>query len=125
MKTGMTIEDYITRVSNGDHVLQRRLRADVTRPGTMVTAGLNDSYKKTIDALLAKMKFKRAPLEGREPVPYAVQAGEHDRKVLSGIDPVDGGKLDRVWINDKREAMFNPSTLAVWPLPVSKTEAIV
>ena len=121
----ISIDEYIMKVTAGDRSLTRRLRADVTRPGTMVTADLNESYKKTIDALLAKMKFKRAPLEGRVPTSYTAQVGEHDRKVLSGIDPTDGGKLDRVWINDRREAMFNPSTLAVWPLPVSKTEDIV
>jgi hypothetical protein len=115
-----SIKEYISKATAGDAQLTRRLATDLERGGVVVTADVNDSYKKTIDQLLAKMKMKRAPLEGRVPVPYNAEIGEHDRKVVAGIDPLDGGKLEKVWVSDKREAMYNPRTYAVWPLPVAK-----
>ena len=120
------LAEYINEQTKGDLALRRRITADIERSGVVVSAAdANDSYRKTIDQLLAKMRMKRAPIEGRVPVSYDAKVGDHDRKVLAGIDPVDGGKLEKVFISDTREAMYNPVSHAVWPLPIARGEAVV
>lgn len=115
-----TIKQYIELKANGDIKIRRRLESNFIEAGVSVTAtNITQSYKKTIDDILAKMKLKRAPLQGRVPTKYEATLGEHDRKVLAGVDPLDGQKLEKVFINDEREAMYNPRTHIVWPLPVS------
>jgi hypothetical protein len=115
-----TIKQYIELKANGDIKIRRRLESNFIEAGVSVTStNITQSYKKTIDDILAKMKLKRAPLQGRVPTKYEATLGEHDRKVLAGVDPLDGQKLEKVFINDEREAMYNPRTHIVWPLPVS------
>ena len=119
----MFLKQYIETQSKGDAHLRRRLEKSFENAGiSVVTANTTEAYKKTIDDLLAKMKLKRAPLEGRVPTRYEAQLGEHDKKVLAGIDPIDGGKLEKIYVNDEREAMYNPRTHIVWPIPVPKSE---
>jgi hypothetical protein len=119
-----TIEQYVTAKTD-DKKLQRRILADVSRAGVCVTADSVENFKKHIDGLLAKMNMKRAPIEGRVPTPYVAELGAHDRKVMDGVDPIDGKKLEAVELPMGRKAMYNPFTRAVWPLPVTKNAASV
>jgi hypothetical protein len=120
-----TIKQYIDQKANGDIKIRRRLESNFVEAGVSVTAtNMTESYKKTIDDILTKMKLKRAPLQGRVPTKYEAALGEHDRKVLAGVDPLDGQKLEKVFISDEREAMYNPRTHIVWPLPVSSAEQV-
>lgn len=118
-----TIEQYVEATA-GNYAVKRRILADLTRGGVDVTADSSEMYRKTIDTLLAKMKMKRAPLEGRVPTQYKTEHGEHDRKVVAGIDPIDGQKLEKVFISEKVEAMYNPRTHVVWPIPVANAASL-
>jgi hypothetical protein len=113
------IEQYVSASVGDDAVLKRRVIGDLKRAGVVVTADTTESYRQMIDSLLAKIKAKRTPVSERQPVPYEAELGEHDRKVIAGIDPLTGERLTRVKLAGKRYAMFNPKNNSVWPIPVN------
>jgi hypothetical protein len=116
------IENYVTAHTD-DLELRRRILGDLRRAGVDVTADTTETYRQMIDTLLAKIKAKRTPVSERQPVPYDAQLGEHDKKILSGIDPLTNDKLTRVILANKRASMFNPKNNTCWPIPLEKGAA--
>lgn len=117
-----TIENYVTAHTD-DISLRRRVIGDLRRAGVNVTADTTETYRQMIDNLLAKIKAKRTPIADRQPVPYDAQIGEHDKKIMSGVDPLTGDKLTRIVLANKRPAMFNPKNNTCWPIPLEKGAA--
>jgi hypothetical protein len=114
-----TVEQYV-EAKTDDKIIRRRILADLTRGGVIASDSV-DNFKKHIDGLLAKMNFKRAPIEGRTPSPYEAKIGEHDKKVISGVDPLDGSKLEDIVMPGNRKVKYNPYSGVVWPLPVESS----
>jgi hypothetical protein len=114
-----TVEHYVQAKVGDDLALRRRVIADMERAGISITADTTETYKKMIDQLLSKIKAKRTPVEQRKPVPYGSVIGEHDKKILDGVDPITNDKLYKVALVGKRVGMFNPKNNACWPLPTT------